>query len=57
VAACARCNHRKADKLLTELGWTLRLVPKPPKGQHWKLLCTVKELDPAWVRYLDEGAA
>ena len=28
-----------------------------PKGQHWRLLCTVKELDPAWVRYLGEGAA
>ena len=57
VAACSGCNHRKAEKLLTELGWTLRLVPKPPKGQHWRLLCTVKELDPVWVRYLDEGAA
>ena len=57
VAACSGCNHRKADKLLSELGWTLRLVPTPPKGQHWRLLCAVKELDPAWVRYLDEGAA
>jgi 5-methylcytosine-specific restriction endonuclease McrA len=57
VAACANCNHRKADKLLSELGWTLRLVPLPPKGQHWRLLCTIKELDPAWVRYLGEGAA
>jgi hypothetical protein len=43
--------------LLSELGWTLRLVPTPPKGQHWRLLCAVKELDPVWVRYLDEGAA
>lgn len=57
VAACGTCNHRKADKLLSELGWTLRLVPMPPKGQHWRLLCTIKELDPAWVRYLGEGAA
>ena len=57
VAACSTCNHRKADRLLTELGWTLRLVPAPPKGQHWRLLATVKELDPAWVRYLGEGAA
>ena len=57
VAACSACNHRKADKLLAELGWTLRIVPTPPKGQHWRLLCTVKELDPAWVRYLGEGAA
>jgi 5-methylcytosine-specific restriction endonuclease McrA len=57
VAACAPCNHRKADKLLTELGWTLRLVPTPPKGEHWRLLVIVKELDPVWMRYLGEGAA
>jgi len=57
VAACSTCNHRKADKLLTELGWKLRLVPLPPKGQHWRLLSSAKELDPAWVRYLGEGAA
>ena len=43
--------------LLAELGWTLRSVPLPPKGQHWRLLSSVKELDPAWVRYLGEGAA
>jgi 5-methylcytosine-specific restriction endonuclease McrA len=57
VACCAQCNHRKADKLLSELGWALRVTPTPPKGQHWRLLSTVKELDPAWVRYLGEGAA
>ena len=57
VAACGPCNHRKADRLLTELGWTLHAVPLPPKGQHWRLLSAVKELDPAWVRYLGEGAA
>ena len=57
VASCSTCNHRKADRLLSELGWSLRCVPSTPKGQHWRLLSTVKELDPAWVRYLDEGAA
>jgi 5-methylcytosine-specific restriction endonuclease McrA len=57
VAACSTCNHRKADHLLGELGWTLRSTPARPKGQHWRLLSTVKELDPAWVRYLGEGAA
>ena len=57
VAACSSCNHRKADHLLAELGWVLRAAPLPPKGQHWRLLSTVKELDPAWVRYLGEGAA
>lgn len=57
VACCSTCNHRKADKLLSELGWDLRLAPLPPKGQHWRLLSTIKELDPAWTRYLGEGAA
>ncbi|KMO68537.1 5-methylcytosine-specific restriction endonuclease McrA [Mycobacterium sp. BK558] len=57
VAACSPCNHRKADRLLSELGWSLRATPMPPKGQHWRLLSSVKELDPAWVRYLGEGAA
>lgn len=57
VACCSPCNHRKADKLLSELGWALRLAPMPPKGQHWRLLSTVKELHPAWARYLGEGAA
>ena len=57
VACCSTCNHRKGDRLLAELGWTLRLVPALPKGQHWRLLSTVKELDPAWARYLGEGAA
>ena len=47
----------KADRMLAELGWTLRLTPTRPKGQHWRLLSTVKELDPAWMRYLGEGAA
>ena len=57
VASCAPCNHRKADKLLSELGWPLRAALVPPKGPHWRLLATTKELDPAWLRYLGEGAA
>jgi 5-methylcytosine-specific restriction endonuclease McrA len=57
VACCSTCNHRKGDKLLAELGWALRRAPVPPTGQHWRLLSTVKEMDPSWARYLDEGAA
>ncbi len=57
VAACSGCNHRKADRLLAELGWSLRTTPLPPKGQHWRLLSNIKEIDPAWARYLGEGAA
>ncbi|OHU90250.1 HNH endonuclease [Mycobacterium talmoniae] len=57
VACCSTCNHRKADRLLGELGWTLHRVPTSPTGQHWRLLSSVKELDPSWARYLGEGAA
>lgn len=57
VASCAPCNHRKADKLLSELGWTLHTALVPPKGQHWRLLATVKDLDPVWLHYLGEGSA
>ncbi len=57
VACCANSNHRKADKLLSELGWTLRVAPAAPKGRHWRLLATVKVIDPDWVQYIDAGAA
>lgn len=57
VASCSSCNHRKADKLLTELGWTLGSPLVSPKGPHWRLLSASTELDPAWRQYLGEGAA
>ncbi|WP_228823476.1 HNH endonuclease [Nocardia blacklockiae] len=57
VASCAPCNHRKADKLLSELGWTLHHPLVSPKGPHWRLLSTTADLDPAWLQYLGEGAA
>jgi len=57
VACCADCNHRKADRLLSELGWALRCDLIPPKGQHWRLFATAKEIDPSWLQYLGEPAA
>jgi len=57
VACCASCNHKKADRLLSELGWTLRASLVPPKGRHWRLLATLPELHPTWLPYLGEGAA
>jgi 5-methylcytosine-specific restriction endonuclease McrA len=32
VAACPACNTRKGDRLLHELGWSLRRVPTAPRG-------------------------
>jgi 5-methylcytosine-specific restriction endonuclease McrA len=51
VAACLRCNGRKADHLLSELGWSLSFAPAPPDG----LLARVVGLGgvhPAWEPYL-----
>lgn len=57
VACCAKCNHRKADRLLSELGWRLRTVPRVPSGPHWRLLAGANEADPLWLPYLGEPAA
>ncbi|WP_436495081.1 HNH endonuclease [Actinokineospora sp. HUAS TT18] len=57
VACCAKCNHRKADKLLSELNWRLRVVPNAPRGPHWRLLAGVTDADPLWLPYLGEPAA
>lgn len=55
VAACRRCNGRKSDKLLSELGWKPRVVPKAPTGTFW-LVVAVGKIDPAWHPYLDLAA-
>lgn len=57
VACCVKCNHRKADKLLGELGWRLRIPPRAPRGMHWRLLADVPEADPLWRQYLGAPAA
>ncbi|PWV85247.1 5-methylcytosine-specific restriction endonuclease McrA [Prauserella marina] len=57
VACCAKCNHRKADKLLSEIGWRLRVVPRAPHGPHWRLLAHSQETDPVWQQYLGAPAA
>jgi 5-methylcytosine-specific restriction endonuclease McrA len=57
VASCMRCNHRKADRLVEELGWALRCVPAVPKGAHWRLIGAVSDGDPQWAAYLSESAA
>lgn len=51
VAACARCNHRKGDRLLSEIGWTLPRPPVQPSATVALVLAWAKR-DPAWDRYL-----
>nr|WP_231960940.1 HNH endonuclease [Amycolatopsis thermoflava] len=56
VACCAKCNHRKADRLLEDLGWQLRVVPTAPRGPHWRLLVHSGDADPLWKPYLGVAA-
>ena len=57
VASCMRCNHRKADHLIDELGWTMSCVPAVPRGAHWRLIGAVNDGDPQWAAYLTESTA
>ncbi|MFI6030473.1 HNH endonuclease [Amycolatopsis magusensis] len=57
VACCTRCNHRKADSLLSEIGWRLPVIPRAPHGPHWRLLAHTTDADPVWRQYLGAPAA
>jgi 5-methylcytosine-specific restriction endonuclease McrA len=57
VASCTICNHRKADRLLVELGWTLAIPPAVPRGAHWRLVGAQHDGDPQWAAYLREPSA
>lgn len=50
-AACRTCNHRKGDRLLSELGWP---EPEPvavPTSRAW-LIVGVASRDSSWEPYL-----
>jgi 5-methylcytosine-specific restriction endonuclease McrA len=51
VAACSRCNHRKGDRTLAEMGWRLTTSPAPPKGLAWRVLGH-RTPDPRWAQWL-----
>ena len=53
VASCAPCNHRKADKLLSEL----RVPLVAPRGRTWRLVSQLREIGPHWDDYLYLDAA
>jgi 5-methylcytosine-specific restriction endonuclease McrA len=57
VASCIRCNHRKANHLIEELGWHLARDPCAPKGAHWRLIGAALDGDPQWTAYLEPTAA
>jgi 5-methylcytosine-specific restriction endonuclease McrA len=55
VAACARCNHRKGDRLLAELGWQLPAPPVQPPVTVALVMGWAKR-DPSWQPYLTLGS-
>jgi 5-methylcytosine-specific restriction endonuclease McrA len=57
VASCQMCNHRKADRLLEELGWELLSKPVVPRGAHWRLIGAQFDGEPAWEPYLRNSSA
>lgn len=52
VAACRPCNAKKADKLLSEIGWKLSFTPRIPTGTVW-LLIGQREIPEEWSPFLD----
>ncbi len=51
VASCKRDNLLKGDRLLSELGWSLKFKPWAPDGYLWRLR-HLAEVDPLWEPYL-----
>ncbi|RZS89818.1 5-methylcytosine-specific restriction endonuclease McrA [Motilibacter rhizosphaerae] len=51
VAACCRCNHRKGDALLADLGWELPFTPGEPPASI-ALVVGWGRREPLWEPYL-----
>jgi 5-methylcytosine-specific restriction endonuclease McrA len=61
VSCCRRCNHAKADRVISELGWRMPRPPRAPTGISWRVLGSGR-VAPQWTPYLTgspvtEGAA
>jgi 5-methylcytosine-specific restriction endonuclease McrA len=55
VACCLRCNNVKGDRTPSEMGWQLRVRPKPPHGTSW-LVRGVERTEAQWEEYLAPAA-
>lgn len=56
VACCIGCNNTKGNKTPDEMGWTLRVRPRAPRGQAW-VVRGAERFNPAWEEYLSSVAA
>lgn len=55
VACCLRCNNKKGDKTLSEIGWTLNYSPRMPHGTSW-IVRGAEHAEPQWQNYLQIAA-
>ncbi|MEN9749848.1 MAG: hypothetical protein RL149_926 [Actinomycetota bacterium] len=51
VACCLRCNNKKSDKTLAEIGWSLSFTPRMPHGTSW-MVRGAEQAEPEWHNYL-----
>lgn len=56
VASCRRCNAKKENLLLSEVGMTLRRPPRMPKDGLF-LMAAVGKTYPAWEPYLSHNGS
>ncbi|HST82976.1 MAG TPA: HNH endonuclease [Kineosporiaceae bacterium] len=55
VACCVRCNNVKGNRTPEEMGWTLSVRPRAPRGPAWVVRgADVRE--PSWEEYLGSAA-
>lgn len=52
VASCHRCNNKKDDKSLEEMGWTLLIKPRAPVGAIASIVAFGGNVDEEWEPYL-----
>jgi 5-methylcytosine-specific restriction endonuclease McrA len=55
VTSCAPCNLRKADRLVEEAGYTMRVRPTPPSPSLFIRIAAPK-IPQTWAPYLGDGA-
>ncbi len=53
VAACRPCNTRKEDRLLHEVGLTLRSSPSQPRQRTWFLAASMRD---DWFPYISTSS-
>ena len=56
VACCFKCNNKKGDKSLVEIGWDLKVSPKMPAGTAWSIR-GADRVEPEWDVYLGMAQA